>query len=144
MAESTMKTILTRSEDWEKWFWDLKANVNKEIWPYINSEGPVRPLREKSGCPEPMDFDQHARTYAELSQAHQKAYENARRYYDQDMKYYFCQQNQLQTVSVYITATVLKIKKTALDPDLSVQKWLLKLKKNSELSKEYMQKQTET
>ena len=140
MTESIMKMILTCSEDWEKWFWNLKANVNKEIWLYINPEGPVRPLREESECPESMNFDQHARTYAELLQTHQKTYENTWRYYNQDMKYYFCQQNQLQTVSVYIMTMILKIKKTALDLDLLIQKWLLKLKKNSESSKKYMWK----
>ena len=111
MAESITKTILTRSENWEKWFWNLKANINKEIWPYINLEGPVQPLREEPECPEPMNFNQHARTYAELSQAHQKTYENTQKYYNQDMKYYSHQQNQLQTVSIYITAMISKIKK---------------------------------
>jgi len=32
------KIILTRSEDWEKWFWELQANVSNKIWPYIDSD----------------------------------------------------------------------------------------------------------
>ena len=144
MIKSTTKTILTRFKNWEKWFWNLKININKKIWLYINLKGPVWSLCEKPECSEPTDFNQHARTYAELSQTHQKTYENTWRYYDQDMKYYFRQQDQLQTVSVYIMTMILKVKKTALDSDLLIWKWLLKLKKDSESSKEYMWKQMKT
>ena len=37
--ESTAtKTVLIRSEDWEKWFKQLQANISDEIWPFINPD----------------------------------------------------------------------------------------------------------
>src|SRR5947207_7918277 len=56
-SESTAtKTILTRSEDWEKWFWELQANVNDEIWLYIDSDSEELPLLEVLKCPELSDI----------------------------------------------------------------------------------------
>jgi hypothetical protein len=142
--ETPTKTILTRSEDWEKWFWDLQANVSDEIWPYIDPEGPETALLVPPRRPELTDFHQQAHTYAELSAVHQKGYDNARRYYDQDMKYYSRQRDQLQAARAYITSTVSQAKKTTLDPKLSVREWLIKLKKDTEPPKGYMLTQIET
>ena len=82
MASTNTKTILTRSKDWEHWYKDLRANVNPEIWPYINPEGPERPLLQQPPRLEPADFDGTSMTYAQLSAAHQQAYKNARRFYE--------------------------------------------------------------
>jgi hypothetical protein len=142
--ETPTKTTLTRSEDWEKWFWDLQANVSDEIWSCINPEGPETALLELPRRPELTDFNQQARIYAELSAVHQKSYDNARRYYDQDMKYYSRQRDQLQAARAYITSTVSQAKKTSLDPKLSVREWLVKLKKDTEPPKGYMLMQIET
>jgi hypothetical protein len=117
--ETPTKTILTRSEDWEKWFWDLQANISDEIWPYINPEAPETALLVPPRRPKHTDFNQQARTYAELSAVHQKSYDNARRYYDQDMKYYSRQRDLLQAARARITSTVSQAKKAALDPKLS-------------------------
>ena len=115
--------ILTRSEDWDTWFWELQANISHEIWPYINPEEEEEernllalPIRSESA-----NFSARARTYAELSTVHQKSYDNARRYYDQDMKYYSRQQDQLQAAQVYITTSVFNVKKTTLDSKLFIQ-----------------------
>ena len=142
--ETPTKTILTRSEDWEKWFWDLQANVSDEIWPYINPDGPEIALLVPPPRPALTDFDQQAQSYAALSAVHQKAYDNARRYYDQDMKYYSRQRDLLQAARAYITSTVSQAKKITLDPKLSVREWLVKLKKDTEPPKGYMLTQIET
>ncbi len=135
--------ILTRSEDWDRWFWELQANISTEIWPYINPEAEERNLLDLPVRPEPANFSARARTYAELSTVHQKSYDNARRYYDQDMKYYSRQCDQLQAARAYITATVSDSKKTMLDPKLFIREWLLDLKKSTEPPKGYMLMQTE-
>ena len=117
--------------------------TSDEIWSYINPEGPKTALLVSPRCPELTDFNQQAHTYAELSFVHQKSYDNARRYYDQDMKYYARQRDQFQAVRAYITSTVSQAK-TALDPKLSVREWLMKLKNDSEPPKGYMLTQNET
>src|SRR5436189_546159 len=81
-------------------------------------------------------------TYAQLSAAHQRAYENARRFYEQDKKDYDRQQDQLREARAYIAATVSRSRKTSLDPDQSVRQWLESLKKDTEPPKSYMIIQT--
>src|SRR5436190_1845070 len=105
MASTNTKTILTRSEDWKPWYKDLKANVSSKIWPYINPEGPERSLLQQSRRLEPTDLDNNAALYTQLSAAHQRAYENARRYYKQDKKDYTRQQDQLNAARAYITVS---------------------------------------
>jgi len=56
-------------------------------------------------------------TYAQLSAAHQQAYKNARRFYEQDKKDYACQQDQFRKARAYITITVSCSRKIFLDPD---------------------------
>jgi hypothetical protein len=143
-ATAGMKIILTRSEDWENWFWQLQANVSDKIWPYINPDGPERALCAEPRCPQPKDIDPAAHTYAMLAVANQHTFENARRFYNLDMKYYSRQRDQLQVARAYITATVSHAKKTALDPQLSVREWLIRLKQDTQPPKGYMIMQTET
>ena len=118
--------------------------MSDEIWPYINPESPEQGLLQQLRQPELTDFNQNAATYGSLSAVHQKAYDNARQYYDQDMKYYSRQHNQLQAAQAYITTTVSQAKKTTLDPKLSVQDWLMNLKRDTKPLKGYMLTQTET
>ena len=118
--------------------------MSDEIWPYINPEAQVQGLLQQPRRPELADFDQNAATYGALSAVHQKVYDNARRYYDQDMKYYSRQRDQLQAARAYITATVSQAKKTSLDPQLSVREWLMNLKRDTEPPKGYMLTQIET
>jgi len=115
-----------------------QANISKEIWPYINPNSDELVLLELPRRPELADFDQNARSYAQLSAAQQRTYENARRYYDQDMKYYSRQQDQLQAARAYITSTVSQTKKSTLDPELTVRQWLEKLAKDTKPPKGYM------
>ena len=88
MAANTTKTILNGSEDWEKWLSELRGTVNNEIWPFIDLEDEERALKQLSDYPEYADLDRNATSYATLSVVHQRAFDNARRYYDQDMRYY--------------------------------------------------------
>ncbi len=37
-SSNTNKIILTRSEDWEKWLRQLRANISNKIWPFINPD----------------------------------------------------------------------------------------------------------
>jgi len=141
-TSSTTKIILIRSEDWEQWYEDLQANVSSEIWPYINPEGQQRALLQQPPRPEPTDFDNNAATYAQLSAAHQRAYENARRFYEQDKKDYARQQDQLDTARAYISASVSRSKRTSLKASQSVRQWLETLKKDTEPPKSYMIIQT--
>ena len=43
---NNIKIILTNSENWEKWYWNLQANVNDEIWQYIDPEAEELDLLE--------------------------------------------------------------------------------------------------
>ena len=52
-----MMVILTRSEDWDTWFWKLQANISHEIWPYINpEEAEEHNLLDLSVQSEPANF----------------------------------------------------------------------------------------
>jgi len=70
--------------------------------------------------PEPSDFAANVATYAQLSAAHQQAYENARRFYKQDKKDYAHQQDQLDTARAYITASISHSKQFSLKASQSV------------------------
>ena len=114
------KIILTWSEDWEKWFWDLQANISKKIWSYINLNNNELTLLKLSRYSELADFNQNACLYVNLSAVQQRIYENVHQYYNQNMKYYSHQQNQLQTMWVYITFMIFQIKKFMLNSELIV------------------------
>ena len=135
------KTILTRSEDWEQWFKDLQANVSEQIWPYINPELPEKPLLKEPVCQQPEDIERNAQTYAALSAANQKIFENARRFFDQDLKLYTRQIDQLLAARAYITATVSPEKRTVLESNKTVREWIQMLKDELQPEKEYMSQQ---
>ena len=118
--DNNIKIILTNSENWKKWYWNLQINVNDEIWQYIDSEAEELDLLEQSEQSVSMNFDKNALTYAALSANYQKTYDNTCWYFDQDMKYYSQQHEQLQMTHAYITSTVSQIKKIILDSTLSV------------------------
>ena|SRR2546429_414915 len=117
---TTMKMILLQSEDWEKWFWQLQFNVSDEIWPYIDFKKDESALLKASKYSELTDVNQNTRSYTQLSAAQQKIYENICCYYNQDMRYYSCQQDQLQAAQVYITVIISEVKQISLDSKLSV------------------------
>ena len=136
--DNNIKIILTNLKNWKKWYWDLQINVNDEIWQYIDSEAEELDLLEWSEWSVSMNFDRNALMYAALSTNHQKTYDNAHWYFDQDMKYYSQQHEQLSMTHAYIIFMVFWIKKIILNPTLSVHEWLVKLKNNTELAKRYM------
>ena len=138
MASETTKIILTRSEDWEKWIWQLQGSVNEQVWPYINPDEAEQALLVAPVRPRPQDFEQNTATYALLSAANQKLFENARRFYEEDKKDYNRQRDLLQEARNLILSTVSQSKKTHLDPKLSVRQWIKALKDDTEPPKGHM------
>jgi len=134
--------ILTHPEDWETWLAQLRAVADIGIWRHIDPDNPApqQGLLEEPVRPEIRDFNINANTYAQLSAVLQKAYENSRRYYDQDMKYYFRQEDLLRAVRTHITTYVSKPKQLLLDPTLSVRDWLVRLKEDTQPTDNYMQR----
>jgi hypothetical protein len=104
-AESTL-VILKRQEDWEKWYWQLQTDVNSQIWPYVDPDQPELELQARPAIPAISQFNRVAQNYAELTAAQQKAYDNARKHYDADMKLYSQQQAQLTAARTLIRSTV--------------------------------------
>ena len=112
---SSENITLTHPEDWEQWLAEVQAVADTEIWSHINPDDPesdsdteqeVVPLLKKPVRPEIRDFDQNATTYAQLNANTQKAYDNARKYYDQDLKHFQRQQDLIREVRKYISAYV--------------------------------------
>ena len=134
----TSKIILINSEDWEKWFWELQASVNEDIWPYIDPEGDDEPLLQKLIYPLFADFKQNATIFAMLSAAHQKAYKAVRWFFNQDIRLYNHQHDQLKKARTYITTSVSQLKKIFLNPKLSVCQWLQNLKADTASPKRYI------
>jgi hypothetical protein len=151
---SSENITLTHPEDWEQWLAEVRAVADKEIWSHIDpdayatdsgsdddggeqeseDEGPLaKPVRPQIG-----DFDQNANTYAQLSMTAQKAYDHARKYYDQDLKYFHRQQDLIREVRKYISTHVSPQKKLLLDPKRSVGTWLVKLKQDTKPSQAFM------
>ena len=132
--------VLDSSEDWELWLAQVRAKTDAEIWPHIDPDKPApeQGLEEKAKKPEYKDFDTNAATYAQLSTALQKSYDNARRYYDLDVKYYHRQQDHLREVRSYISDHVSTQKKLLLDPKLTVREWLVRLKEDTAPDKSFM------
>src|SRR5205814_4470096 len=99
--EKTVR-ILSGFEDWDVWYKDLQASHTR-IWPYIDPEAQNAPaLRDEPGQVQFRDFESRARTYAALSPENRTAYDNARKYYDADLKYYNQEQDLLQKVKNWI------------------------------------------
>lgn len=136
MNSSTSNTvILTNPEDWEPWFTNLQAHVNEEIWPFIDPEQPERHLQELPIKPRIADINPTATQFYQLTVPQQKTYENSRKFYDSDMKYYNTQSNQLKEARIFITTTVSEMKHMHLKRNESVREWLVKLKRNTEPTK---------
>ena len=139
-TSSSNTIILNKPEDWEQWLWQLQALVDKRIWAHVDpaKEAPQQGLLQEPPHPEVTDFNENATSYAQLSTNQQKAYENSRRYYDQDMKYFLKQEEHLQQIRTQIMSTVSIQKKLLLDPSLTVKEWLIQLKEDTEPSKNFM------
>ena len=129
---SSNTVILTNPEDWEPWFTNLQAHVNEEIWPFIDPEQPERPLQELPIKPTIADINPTATQFHQLGAAQQRVYENSRKFYDSDMKYYTTQSNQLKEARIFITTTISEVKHMHLQRNDSVREWLVKLRRNTE------------
>jgi hypothetical protein len=134
--------VLTHPEDWEPWLAQVRAIADTGIWPHIDPDqpAPAQGILKEATRPEIRDFDPSASTYAQLTATQQKTYDNARRYYDQDMKYYFRQEDLLRAVRTHISTHVSPQKKLLLKPTLTVRDWLVKLKQNTEPTDNYMRR----
>ena len=139
---STTKIILTHSENWKQWYEDLQANISSKIWSYINSEAQQQSLLQQSSCSELINFEDNVTTYVQLSVSHQQAYKNTRRFYKQDKKDYACQQDQFNTVRIYISVFIFCSKWIFLRVSQSVCWWLKNLKRDIKSFKSYMITQT--
>ncbi len=144
-TSSSNTIILNKPEDWEQWLWQLQALVDKRIWAHVDptKEAPQQGLLQKPPHPEVTDFNAGATSYAQLSTNQQKAYDNSRRYYDQDMKYFLRQEDHLQQIRTQITSTVSIQKKLLLDPSLTVKEWLSRLKENTEPTSSFVRKKVQ-
>ena len=138
------KIILMWLKDWEKWFWKLQVNVSDEIWSYINSDVKEWALCSESTCSEISDLDSQAALYIQLSAVNQKLFENVWQFFDQDVKYYSCQHDQLLAAWAHIIFMILKVKKNILDLKLSVWQWIENFRNNMQLSKKFMLKNART
>ena len=148
MTQSTSSSntiILNKPEDWEQWIWQLQALVDNQIWAHVDpaTEVPQEGLLENPPHPKVTDFNENATLYLQLSTNQQKAYENSRRYYDQDMKYFLKQEEHLQQIRTQITSTVSIQKKLLLDPSLTVKEWLSRLKENTEPTSSFVRKKVQ-
>ena len=145
ITSSSNTIILNKPEDWEQWLWQLQALVDKRIWAHVDpaKETPQQGLLQEPPYPEVTDFNENATLYAQLSTNQQKVYENSRRYYDQDMKYFLKQDEHLQQIRTQIMFTVSIQKKLLLDPSFIVKEWLSWLKENTEPTSSFVRKKVQ-
>jgi len=144
-TESTTKIILSKAEDWEKWFRQLRGHVDSDIWAYldpdVDEEDEEEPMA-KPVKPNLRDYNHNAMTFANLSQAQQKAFESARQLYNHDLREYNRQHDLLREARTYIQSTVSIAKQTHLSPELTEREWILALKDDTAPPKGYMLKKT--
>ncbi|RMZ86702.1 hypothetical protein DV736_g6071, partial [Chaetothyriales sp. CBS 134916] len=55
VGDKLTKIILKRSDDWEKWLWQLRNTINSAVWKYIDPDGTTEPPAEPQP-PIPADF----------------------------------------------------------------------------------------
>ena len=71
-STATTKIILSKAEDWEKWFRQLRGHVDRDIWAYLNPN--VDEVNEKQPMEKPMkpslrNYNRNATIFTNLSQA---------------------------------------------------------------------------
>ena len=139
---SSAAIILTHPEDWEKWIDQVRAKTDKDIWKHLDPDKnqPEQSLLEMPKRPEAQDFSPNATSYAQLSAGPQKAYDNARKYYDQDLKYYHRQEDLLRSLRSYISDHVSAAKQLLLNPTLTEREWLVKLKESTKPTDNFMKR----
>ena len=140
---SSRDIILTNPEDWDQWISQVITISNEDLWPHFNPENQCIPsdavaLRTRPNEPNIDAINAYANEYLELTPEQQRVYENARRFYDQDLEQYQKQQQNIREVRTHIRSTVSKQKQFILDPELDIFDWLSLLKANAKPSDAYM------
>ncbi len=90
---SKREIILTTEDDWDLWIEKIEAIIPKSLWPHIEPSYKAMPARTKELLDEPEcltvgDINPRATLYTALIAQQQRIYENARKFYDQDLKRY--------------------------------------------------------
>src|SRR5436190_5295807 len=93
---------------------------------------------EKPVKPNLRDYNHNVMTFANLSQAQQKAFESARQLYNHELREYNRQHNLLREARTYILSTVLIAKQTRLSPELTECEWRLAFRDDTAPPEEYM------
>jgi hypothetical protein len=132
--------VLARPDDWEQWVSEIQALCDEDIWPHIDPDKPApeRGLETEPEKPTVASFDGNAQTYAQLNAAMQNRFDQARKHFDQDLKYYQRQRDLLREVRKYVSSHVSAPKKLLLERNLTVREWLVKLKEDTEPTENYM------
>jgi len=145
-VSTLMRIILTKAEDWDPWFWQLRANVSSELWEHINPDVDEDDELELEEQPEKLmfsDYNQTATMFAGLNADQKREYEAAWRFYKHNLKHYTSQQKELQAARAYISSTMSLAKQNLLDPKQTVWQWVQCLQEDTEPPKGYMLMQTE-
>lgn len=133
------EVILNTEDDWDLWIEQIQTFTNENFWLHIDPSDPdvpdeALPLLEMPQRPDIKKINVNAESYEQLTPAQQRVYENARRFYDQDLKQYQRQEDHQKELRKYIKDTVSDKKKLLLKPDLGIYDWLKKLKDSTEPS----------
>ena len=134
---SKREIILTTEDDWDLWIEKIEAITPKSLWPHIEPSYEVMPpgikeLLDEPECLTVGDFNPRVASYAALTAPQQRLYENARKFYDQDLKRYQRQEDQMQTIRKYIMDTISEKKQRLLKPEDDTYDWLIKLRECTE------------
>lgn len=137
----TRGRILQSPKDWEPWVWQIRAEIHWSIWPCIDPDLPVHrlePLLEKPAKPSYRDVNPKATSFGALLTTQQKAYHYLRSHYNDDLREYQRQQDQLAAARWIILGAVSEGKRALLDPNLSVRDWMVLLKRDTAPASTYM------
>ena len=104
-AESTTKIILSKAEDWKKWFCQLKGHVDSDIWTYLDpnvDKEDKKELIKKFVKSYLQHYNYNTMIFANLLQAQQKTFESAKQLYNYKLKEYNYQHDLLRETRTYI------------------------------------------
>ena len=90
---SKQEIILYTEDDWDLWIEKIKAVTDRDIWPHIDPTEEDLPadapeLLERPVRPNIRTINRNVDSYEQLSTAQQRVYENARKFYEMDLKQY--------------------------------------------------------
>ena len=159
MAPPTEPIYLANQEDWQQWIEYLESITDEDVWPHIDPEAPdpattpaadededenedeaedqppaVPPLLTMPARPTIREYEPNAATYAQMTAAPRKAYDVARKYYDQDTNLYNRQRDHMKALRKHILNHVSPEKRLFLTPKLSLRQWLVMLMEDTKPS----------